>query len=104
MSEAATKKTRSVTPLHYRLVSVSLGEGGEPTHFDVLPVPDGVKDPKRRDQYKRAVRAVLEAAEDGERVKLYNGRQLTVVSYPDPFMFRAEIKEETIRTVQITEG
>jgi len=104
MSEAGDKRTRNVTPLHYRLVAVSRDESGEPTRFDVVPAPDGVKDPKRRDQYKRSVRAVLEAAEDADAVQAYNGKQLTVVAFPDPFMFKAEVKEETIRTVHITES
>lgn len=102
MSEAATARKR--TPMDYDLVEVTFDEDGAPIKWERVSPPDGVKDRKRRDQYKRAVKAVLEDAQDGEAVSRYNDKHLTVISYPKPFIFSAKVKEETIRTVEITEG
>lgn len=103
-SEATTatpKRKVNRKPLNYMLCSIRKDADGVIIGFDVVPTPDTDKDKPTRDDYKRGVRKALEAGENAED---YNGKQLTVVGFPDPFCLTAEVKEVTVRKVSISES
>jgi hypothetical protein len=109
---AATKpKTkRTKKPLTYQLLASetvkSLLERASdlPTAtvvYVAVPPPNTVrKDKPRRDDYKRGVKAALEA---GENIEVYNDRALVVGSFGDTFRFKAEVEEVTVRKVKVSE-
>jgi hypothetical protein len=98
MTEATAKK-RSRTPLSYLLCSVQ--KDGEGNVVSLTPVPQPTVEKNSRADFKRAVRKCLE---DGVNAEHYNGRQLTVVSFPEPFTFKAEVETVEIRKVSVTES
>jgi hypothetical protein len=96
-----TKKKINRTPLAYELIEVRVNENGLKTYHPV-PQPDlGDKKSPTRNDYKRAVRKSLEKGENAEH---YNGKQLTVISYPEPFCFNATIETVEVRKVKINES
>jgi hypothetical protein len=106
MADTATattpKKKINRTPLNYLLVAVRKDSNGEIQGFDAVKQPDlsEKKNPSRND-YKRAVRKALEA---GENADDYNGKQLPVLSFPEPFCLSAAVEEVTVRKVSISES
>jgi hypothetical protein len=103
---AAGKKPRKKPqriPLNYALVALQKDESGNVVGFQTVPTPKMDKDNPRRDDYKRAVKAALEAG-DQTAVEHYNGKQLTVIAFPEAFCYNAKVQEEVVRKVVITES
>jgi hypothetical protein len=67
-----------------------------------VPMPEGYNSDNgnSRDAVKRAVKKDLE---QGRNIEYYKGRRLAVVGYIDSFLFDAEVKEEIVRVVRVTE-
>lgn len=94
------KKTRA--PLTYKLVAIEkTADGG--VAFTEVAQPKIEKDIPRRDDFRRAVKKALEGGDEAA-VIAWNGKQLTVIGYPEPFTFDAKVEEEVVRKVVITES
>jgi hypothetical protein len=97
----APKTKRSRTPMTYQLVAIQKNADGEIISWNAVPQPEISKANPTRADYKRAVRKALE---DGKNAADYNGKQLTVIGFPEPFCFKAEVETVEIRKVNITES
>lgn len=100
-TESKTKTRRSRAPMTYQLVAIQKNEQGEITSWNTVPQPEITKANPTRADYKRAVRKALE---DGKHAQAYNGKQLTVIGFPEPFCFKAQVETVEIRKVNITES
>ena len=99
----ATKPKVQRTPQTMLLVSPETDGEGNITNFRVVKQPPLSGDKHRRDDYHRAVRGVLEKAENEELLKEYNNAPLTVVSFPEPKTLKVEVKETVVRKTVINE-
>lgn len=97
----ATKTKRKTTPMTYLLCSVQKDAEGNITSLNVVPQPPLDKPTNSRTEIKRAVKKALEK---GQHAEHYNGRQLTIVGFPAPFCFKAEVETIEVRKVNITES
>lgn len=104
MTETATKtpkKKRNRTPMNYLLCAVQKDADGNVVGLKPVKQPPLPKGSNTRDAFKRAVRKCLE---EGVNADEYNGRQLTVVGFPEPFCFKAEVETVEIRKISISEA
>jgi hypothetical protein len=78
------KRTRDKKPLTYALVEVVADGDDGKFIFIPLPVPEGT-DMSGKAQI---LRSVTSAAAKGD--EQYDGKKITVISYPKPLVFKAE--------------
>lgn len=103
-SAKKTKKKPRKTPKTQLLCAVEQDAQGNVLSLKPVQSQPDTGDYRSFQDYKRAVRRALEQGDDKVACDEYNGRRLTVVAFPPPFCFQAEIKEEVIRKTHVTEG
>lgn len=97
----ATKKKINRTPLNYLLCAVQKDADGNVSALIPVPQPTLPEGKNSRADYKRAVRKALE---DGKNADDYNGKQLAVVAFPEPFCLTAAVEVVEVRKVTVSES
>jgi hypothetical protein len=97
----ATKKKINRTPLNYLLVAIQKDAQGNVIGLTPVPQPELSDGKNSRADYKRAVRKALE---DGKNADDYNGKQLTVIGFPEPFCLTAAVEVVEVRKVTVSES